>query len=739
MRKNKILLMILAAVLMIYGNFSAQDKYLIHGKVTDYYGNPLSFANVFIKNSTDGSMTDTEGVFGFITRLKGECILTASIVGFKTFEQRVMIDTIKNYQFKIMLEEKSVSLKEAIVTASSYGSEKEKGLVISRIDVLTTPGGAADIFQALKTMPGLTQVSESAELFVRGGDPLETTTIIDQAVVYHPFTFESGYGGLFSNLNPGVVKSLYFTSGGFSAKYGNALSGVLDIETRSVPERRILNVGLSMANASVTAELPFVEDKSGLYFDYRQNYTEPIFWLNGGTDRFTQIPVSKSATGAVTLSYSKNGKIKLFGAFAEDREGVNVERAEYNGTFNGDSKNLYFNLQNSNIIADKLIMKNSISFDKFSNSWKIGIIDITKSDYVYGFRNDFEYTINSQSKLLFGAETELRKYVYDGKISNNEFDIRPGAQEKTLDAELKGNRWGVYSEYQSLNALGIQDLTFTGGLRFDKFSTLRLNWTDPRLSLGYKLNNKSNLRFGWGIFHQIPDPRLFASTDGNPNLQASRATHYIASYDYTIDEVNSFRIEMYHKKYDNLPLEKPIINYDNSGYGFANGLDIIFKGSLPFDIAGWISYGYINTKRLWMDYSELANSSFDITHNFTIVAKYNISSFLQVGLNAKYATGRPYTPVQSSIYHKEQSIFEPVYAATNSNRFPDYKRVDIRLTYFGQFYNGFPLVAYIEALNILNIQNIFGYSYSPDYSERKTIKSYFGSRMIVIGCSLTLN
>ena len=69
------------------------------------------------------------------------------------------------------------------------------------------------------------------------------------------------------------------------------------------------------------------------------------------------------------------------------------------------------------------------------------------------------------------------------------------------------------------------------------------------------------------------------------------ATHYIASYEYLINDQNSFRVEIYHKNYENLPLAKPIINYDNSGYGFANGIDVIFKGTLPFGITGWISYG----------------------------------------------------------------------------------------------------------------------------------------------------
>ena len=171
-----------------------------------------------------------------------------------------------NINLDIELDESTVTMKEMVVSASSYGSDKEKGLVVSNIDILTTPGGAADVFQALKTMPGLTQVSESAELYVRGGDPIETITIIDQAPVYHPFTFESSYGGLFSNLNTSVVKSLFFSSGGFSAKYGNALSGVLEVETKNLPEQARWNVGLSLANGSIAANLPIIDNKSRIIF-----------------------------------------------------------------------------------------------------------------------------------------------------------------------------------------------------------------------------------------------------------------------------------------------------------------------------------------------------------------------------------------------------------------------------------------------------------------------------------------
>jgi len=715
-----------------------QDKTVLHGKVINGEGKALPYANVYLINSPDGTMSEDDGTFLFTTKLKGTVFLRASMVGYKTWTKEVKLGVSKDLSFEIRLEEKSVSFKESVVTASSYGSEKGKGLVVNRMDILTTPGGAADIFQALKTMPGLTQVSESAELYVRGGDPIETTTIINQAVVYHPFTFESGYGGLFSNINTSVIKSVYFTSGGFSAKYGNALSGVLDIETRDVPEACNYNLGISLANASFTASLPFVENKFGVYFDIRQSFTKPIFWLNGGLDRFTETPVSKNAAGGIVYSYSNTGRIKLFGVYADDREGVNVERAEYNGVYTGDSKNILFNLQNLVFVTESLQMKNSLSYNRYSDYWKIGVLDLTMSDNVSNFRTDFEYVVNSGTKVSSGFEYENRRLYYNGFVAAESYDYRPGADEISLESELRGQRWGFYSEFLSSDPFNIIGLSLSLGLRHDIFPGLKLNWTDPRFGIGYKFDDKSTIRIGCGIFHQIPDPRLFAQVDGNPNLRAMEASHYIASYDYSLNERNSFRIEVYHKKYDGLPLQKPVINYDNSGYGFANGVDIIFKGDFPFGISGWVSYGYINTKRIWNDYTELTNSPYDITHNLTIVAKYNLSEKFQIGMNAKYATGRPYTPVISSIYHPELNVYEPVDGATNSARFPDYKRVDVRLTYFDQTFNRFPLIIYAECLNILDLTNIFGYSYSPDYSESKVIKSYFGQRMIVIGLNLTV-
>jgi hypothetical protein len=139
-----------------------------------------------------------------------------------------------------------------------------------------------------------------------------------------------------------------------------------------------------------------------------------------------------------------------------------------------------------------------------------------------------------------------------------------------------------------------------------------------------------------------------------------------------------------------------------------------------------------------MDFEELSSSSFDITHNLTVIAKYNITPAFQVGINYKYATGRPFTPVINSNYISDLDIFEPIYGNDNSDRHPTYQRLDIRLTYLTQLFDNYFTVLYVEGLNILDINNIFGYSYNKDYSQRFRVDSYFGRRTIVFGTQVTL-
>jgi len=730
-----------ALIILICFNIGlkSQSMLTIKGKVTDEKNNPIPYVNVFIKDTFIGAMTKNDGNFTFSTKKKGKIILIASMVGYKKYEKEFLVDTLGNSFIKIVLIKTTLTTDVVLVTSSSYGTEKKKGLVITKMDVITTPGGAADIFQSLKTLPGLTQVSESAELYVRGGDPGETITLLDQASLYHPYTYESSYGGLFSNLNTNTIKGMFFSSGGFSVKYGNALSGVLDLSTYdNLPTNRNYSFGLSLAGVSVSAATPIVSSKLGVSLNARQNFTEPIFWLNGNFREFTLLPRSSDADVSLTYKYSKTGRVKIFGSIANDKEGVNVHLPGYTNEFKLHSANNLFNLQLKDVIFNNTVIKTSLSRTFFKSKWRLGILDLNRKDVGLKFRLDTETIFSPLLKLFAGTEIENRKVKFEGVIPQKDYDLRNNAKGELLDATFDVTRTGGYVEIAISNLFGLEKLYLIAGTRLDYVAPLGLMWFDPRANIGYKITDKLTFTLGVGIFHQHPNPRFYSPADGNPALKPMRAVHLIASVNYKFLKNENFRIEFYNKKYSNLPLKDAVLNYNNNGFGFARGIDLMLKGKLFGIIDGWVSYGFINTKRYWLDFKKLTSSSFDITHNFALVAKYNITASFQVGINFKYATGRPFSPVVSSVYIPAQNIYKPVYGKKNSTRFPDYKRLDLRLTYLTRIFGKYFTVIYIEGLNIFNIKNIFGYSYNKDYSIRKPVSSYFGRRTIVFGIDVDI-
>lgn len=719
--------------------YSASSIKKIQGSIKDESGNPLPSVNVYILETSEGTMTNQSGDFTLSTNSSEIVTLIASIIGFRKFDKKIDLSLISgSVDIQIRLIPESIQLEEAVVLGSSFSSESSKGLIVSAIDVMTTPGGAADLYQSLKTMPGLTQVSESAELYVRGGDPTETVTLIDQAAIYHPYTYESAYGGLFSNLNTSAVREMFFSSGGFSAKYGNVLSGVLDIQTKDIPLESGYALGLSMAASSLDAEIPLVDNKLGIRLYGQESYTKPIMWLNNSLDNFTVQPRSRNLTGSISYKISETGIIKLTSILAEDIQGVNVDRAEFDGVFNGNSQTQFYNLQLSELLGKNTRVKSSLSLNSYQNNWELGILDLNKNDQNIKTRTDFEHIFTKEIQFSFGFEIESRTEKYSGIIPNQEYDYRKDADHSSINVSLNENRYGAYAEIKKLNIFGIDELYTIVGFRTDYFEKLDLENFDLRYGIGYNLSNKSKVRASLGTFHQVPDYRLFGRIDGSSDLKSMKAAHYVVSLDHEFIHGKMFRLEIFHKDYSSLPLKDIQKAYNNDGYGYASGLDIIFKGDLPFKIDGWISYSYIDTKRKWLDYEKSYRSNFDITHNLSIVLKYNFSAMWQIGANFKYASGKPFTPVIGSTFDQTNNISVPIYGEDNSAVYPDYKRVDLRLTHMNSLSKNIFTIFYLEGINIFDIDNLFGFTHNEDYSVRQNVKSYFGRRTLVLGAMISL-
>ncbi|HEX8460282.1 MAG TPA: TonB-dependent receptor, partial [Segetibacter sp.] len=240
MKKSLLLFIMQLAVQILI----AQTK--ITGTVKDNRNHPVSGASITIKDTYDGVTTDSSGSFSFRTGEVGEQTLTVSSIGYNGYEQKVLLSK-ETITLTIVLKEKLDELKAVMVTAGTFeaGDKKRAATVLSTLDVLTTGGANADITATVKTLPGAQQIGESEGLFVRGGTGYETKQFIDGTLVNNPYQSSVPDIASRGRFSPALFKGTVFSTGGYSALYGQALSSALILESIDLPEQSSASASIS--------------------------------------------------------------------------------------------------------------------------------------------------------------------------------------------------------------------------------------------------------------------------------------------------------------------------------------------------------------------------------------------------------------------------------------------------------------------------------------------------------------
>src|SRR6186997_460665 len=167
---------IILFLLLITSSAFAQTN--ISGKVLDNKNKPLPGVSITLKNTYDGTTTDSSGNYSFTTTEKGEQTIEASSSGYRSFEQKINLSGTA-LTINISLKELVTELKAVVISAGTFeASDQKKTTVLNPIDIVTTASANADITAALKTLPGTQQVGETEGLFVRGGTAAESKTFI---------------------------------------------------------------------------------------------------------------------------------------------------------------------------------------------------------------------------------------------------------------------------------------------------------------------------------------------------------------------------------------------------------------------------------------------------------------------------------------------------------------------------------------------------------------------------------
>ena len=709
----------------------------VTGVIVDAAGKPVEFANIAIPALQAGTVADEQGRFK-LDLPAGHHDLAISQMGHLTAHRGVEVGA-EAITCRVVLAEEPVAISEVVVSASSFGREgKGEGATLKRMDIMMTPGGTADVFQALRALPGINAPDEGAALYVRGGDPHETLIRLDGAEMGHPYHYESASGGLFSSFDAYMLKSAFFSTGGFPAKYGGALSGVLDVETQDPLNLRTVSVGANMVGANVSTSWSLVPDKLAFVGTGRFSRLDVLSKLYGTARDYAELPQSADGAAKLLYRYSPTGRLSVIGLQSGDQLKVISQRFNYDGVFATHSRNRTAVVQWQQAAGTSLALNGSLSMQSYTSATRYGVLDRAQHELNAHARFDGRWELSRDNRAGFGASLDRLDAELTGTFPSDSTDFGTGAATRTQDSRPRAWVPGVWLE-DEWRVVG--SVYATLGARAD-YTTTSKEWTaDPRAALAWRIDSRQTLRVATGRYHQLPSPEQLDPRYGNPSLRPLRADHVIAGYEWKTEGLNG-RLELYRKDYRDLVTTSDAQWITNGGTGYARGVDAFVQRSHG-RITGWLGYGYMDTRRKEHDDPREVPSVYGVRHSLTLVGTYQLRPFTSIGARWGYSSGRPYTPVLGGVFNSSTGRWTPVSAENQSGLLPDHKRLDVRVSQLFTLPTMLRVpassvcVMYVEWLNALGMRNVLDYAYSRDYSQRLTIDSYFSRSEAVAGVALT--
>jgi outer membrane cobalamin receptor len=477
-----------------------------------------------------------------------------------------------------------------------------------------------------------------------------------------------------------MFKGTSFSTGGYSAEYGQALSSALVLDSKDKAELTRTDIGLLSVGADVAHTHAWDDASVSSKFQYTnlRPYTSLIRqktdWINP--------PVSLEGSSAFRQKVGDNGLLKLYANvnstdFALNRHDIDDANVKTRMDLKNDYQ--YINASYKNIINETWNIRAGVSYTGLSNK---NVQDsITASESTRGIHV---------------------KAMAEGALSDG-LELKAGA-EAVVNSINEGSRW-----LSGGNSHSLQEVMSSLFLEMDMYASnnfvLRIGGraehlyrthdtsVDPRVSLAYKVGTHGQVSFAFGKFRQRSRNAFVII---NPDLESEKADHYILNYQL-VKGNRTLRVETYYKRYSDL-VKFTIGNtqaLSSTGIGYAKGLEVFWRdNSTITGLDYWISYSFLDTKRNYLDFPYEATPSFASKHNLSVVAKYFVRGLKsQLGVTYSLTSGRPYN--------------NPTAESFNSLRTPNFADLSLNWSYLPTT----SVIVYFSCTNVLGRDNIFGYEY----------------------------
>lgn len=783
--KKKLLISIFLNIVCIS---ALAQTFTLQGRVTDSNNNPVELATVAVVKQGRVTLTNLKGEFSMLLNSADSVAVRFSMVGYKT-KTRVLRKPKGKQTLLVQLYDDNNELGEVTITEKRRQTGTTEQLDVKNATNTPSVTGNA-VEELIQQQAGVSSHSElSSQYNVRGGSFDENCVYINGVEIYRPFLVRSGQQEGLSIINPDMVKSIGFSTGGFEAKYGDKMSSALDI-TYKEPKKIEGKVSASMLGAS--AYIGFSTKKFSWSNGIRYKTNK---YLLGSLD--TKGEYSPSFLDYQTyLTYKPNKRwtIELMGDISDnhynftpsDREtnfGTMEDVKSFKVYFDGKEKDLFrtyfgtFSITRNFGENTKLSLIGSAFSTNEQEKYDIqGQYWLTQTEtsenlgvgtYMEHARNYLKANVKSL-KLAFAHKAKRHEVLagltykmehvdeyskeYEMRDSSGYNIPHTGEDMKmiySLNArnKLNANRIEAYMQdtYKFMSAGQHTFFTLNYGLRFSHWNFNRETIISPRVSLSIvpPFNNNVTFRFATGLYYQAPffkELRDTTTVEGttyatlNKKIKSQRSLHFIAAYDYKFklnERPYKFTAEAYYKALGNIvpySVNNVKIVYDASQQcsGHAMGLDMKLYGEFVPGADSWVSLSVMSTKINLNGKSIPMPTDQRYSLNLFFTDYFPGTDKWRMSLKLAFADGLPFGPPHRDL--SQQQFRAPAYKRADigmSYRLFDREKSERKKSVFKNVWLG------IDCLNLFGINNVNSYYWITDVtSQQYAVPNYLTGRQI---------
>lgn len=672
---------------------------------------------------------DSSGAFEFSQVTPGNLTVQVSLAGYEPFRSAEVLGRGEVLELKLRLHPIGDGIE---VTVKGERTDREvTRRSVERKELAVLPGTGGDALKVIESMPGVGRTPAfSGMIVVRGSSPYGTQTFVDGAfvpMIYH-------FGGLSSIVPTEMIESIDFYPGNFSAKYGRATGGVIDVKLREIDDdgkyHGLAQIDLIDARLMLRGPVPLAKGWS-FNLGVRRSHIDAWIGAAMGDDAgFRTAPVYYDWQAFAETKPSERSvfRVGVFGA--DDRMAMVLKNAigsdpGIGRSFEAGLRTARLQAMYRNQITAKLSLNAMASVGLDREASQMGAISSVDIDYVpIVLRGDLSYRLSD--KWLVRVGPDIVVYRYDADVLSLA-PPEPGEMEGSHSNRplLRYKDKGAFSgpaAFAEVEWSPATRLKVLAGGRVDYFS-LNDRWdVSPRINARYDLHTgsqRTTIKGGIGVFMEPPRITQAISPFGTPGIGSNRSIHSSVGIEQVISDKVEVSVEAFHKYLDNLIVQARFNDgnngFSNLGKGRVYGTETMVRWKPGGRFFGWIAYTLSRSERQAAAAEPTRVFDFDQTHNLTLLGSYELGRGWRVGGKFRLVSGNPYTPCQGGILNAAAGSYECVQGDMNSQRIPAFHQLDLRIDKRWDL-RSFTLSTYLDVQNVYNHANPEGVSYNYRYT-----------------------